>query len=259
MLPPEPASEAMNRRSEGGGAARRSGVVVVGTAAAMFIALAAYLRSVERTVVRAAAEAGAAGPAAAAAGAGEVAPPVAGVRRAVRAMRLVTVQVDTVVASSAADESWRGDVTATLRAPARLYYGTDLSGLGDGAVAYNAVLNEFVVRVPRPVRIATEVYAEEGTPTVRTGWGRLRTRAGEYYLGLARRALTDRARAVVLSPAEHERVERLTREQIAGLVRAIAGEGARVSVVFEDGPAGRGATAAATAGAVAGGAAGAGP
>ncbi len=47
-----------------------------------------------------------------------------------RTLRLVTVEIDTSVSATAGDESWRGDVTAKLTAPVRLYYGTDLSTCG---------------------------------------------------------------------------------------------------------------------------------
>lgn len=202
-------------------------LVVAVCALALFAGLSAYLRSVERSVV----------------GAGALSSqldrdgslrPLASVRSAVRAMKLVTVEIDTTVTAQAEDESWRGDVSATLKAPARLYYGTDLSGVADSAVSFSPVLSEYVVRVGRPMRIATEVFAEESRPEVQTGWLRLRSRAGEYYLGLARKDLTDRGRAMALSPEESEKVESATREQIAGLVRAIAGRDARVVVVFEE-------------------------
>jgi hypothetical protein len=159
--------------------------------------------------------------------------PVADVAGAVRAMKLVTVHIDTTVAVTKVDTSWRGDVEATVRAPARLLYGTDLSRLGDDAVRVGPLGTSYIVRIPRPQRIATEVFAERDRPDVRTGWLRLRSRAGEYYLGLARRSLHEQARELVLAPEDARMVEEATREQVRDLVRAIVGREASVVVVYE--------------------------
>lgn len=211
-------------------AARRSSgtpLLIALGAIALFIGLAAYLRSVERSIAPAATIA-------TQLQADGSPRPFAGVLRAVRAMKLVTVEIDSTVTATAEDESWRGDVSATLKAPVRFYYGTDLSGLPEGAFSFSPIQNEYVVRVPRPGRLATEVYPEAESPMVQVGWGRFRSRAGEYYIGQARRSLADRARAMTLSATESQKVEDATRDQVAALVRAIAGEQSRVRVIFED-------------------------
>lgn len=213
------------------GRGRGPGGVLVSAAlaAGLFLGLAAVLRWQQERVAGAAAIAGQLD----ASGNLRPAAEIAGL---VRAMKLVTVQIDTTVSAKRTSESWRGDVEATVRAPARLFYGTDLSGLADGAVRASPLLNSYILRVPRPRCIATEVYTELDEPEVKTGWLRLRSRAGEYYLGQARRSLAEEARRLVLAPEDAELVEEATREQIAALVRGLVGDKMAVSVVFEGEP-----------------------
>lgn len=166
--------------------------------------------------------------------------------RLLRTLRLVTVQIDTSVESSSADDSWRGGVLASVRAPVRLYFGTDLAGLNEGMEerglaarvrgpgVWQGALGGWVVRVPAPRMLAAEVLggAESEQASVRVGGMRLRDVAGEYHLGLARSALHERARRLALTPQQREAVERITREQLTTLVRAIAGAEAQVDVQF---------------------------
>lgn len=207
-------------------AGRRFGLLVLLGAAAVFFGTLTWLRFVEAEVV----------------GATRVderlrddgsARPVAEVLRAVRSQKLVTVEVMTRVTVGAGDENWRGEVSARVTAPVKLMYGVDLSALGVEAVAASPLSGAYVVRVPRPSRIATEVYTEGEEVEVTLGWARLRSRAGEYYLGQARRALHDEARALLLSDRDAELVERTTREQLAEVVRRVVGPRAEVAVVFE--------------------------
>lgn len=155
---------------------------------------------------------------------------------AVRSLQLVTVELHTVVSAQASHESWRGPVRARVEAPARLLYATDLSGLRADALGFSPVARAYAVRVPAPTRLAAEVQTDEESIAVQLGWGRFRSRAGEYYLGLARKALTERARAMPLSPADEAFVRRTTREQVADLVRAIVGPGVSVRVTLDDEP-----------------------
>ena len=195
-------------------------------AAAIFVSLAAVLRWQQDRV---------ASPAALAAhldSRGDLRP-AAEVAALVRAMKLVTVQIDTTVAATRSHESWRGDVHATVRAPARLFYGADLSAIPEGAVRASTLFNSYIIRVPRPRLIAAEVYTERDEAEVAAGWLRLRSRAGEYYLGQARRSLSEQARGIVLSPEDAELVEEATRDQIRALVRGLVGDAA-VIVLFDD-------------------------
>lgn len=166
--------------------------------------------------------------------------PVAEVTSALRALKLVTVEIDTAVTVERSDRSWRGDVAAKVTVPVRLSYGTDLAGLRAESVGFAALAGgpgAYVVRVPRPARIATEIFGDREKAEVQAGGLRLRSRAGEYYLGLARRDSSAAARDLELLPADAARVEQVTREQVETLVRTVAGPDARVTVIFEDPPA----------------------
>ncbi len=160
--------------------------------------------------------------------------PAAEVAAAVRAMKLVTVEIDTSATAEREHESWRGDVSATVKAPVRLLFGTDLSRLDARAVALSPLTRAYHVRVPPPERIATEVDTGEEEAEVRVGWARLRTRAGEYWLGQARRGLYDEARRLMLPPEQVIEVRRATLQQVEALMRRIVGPGAAVTVVFDD-------------------------
>lgn len=154
------------------------------------------------------------------------------VARLLRELRLITVEITAPVESESEDRSWRGDARAVVTAPVRVYYGVDLSGLSEAGVLRDPLDGSLVVRVPEPRRLAAEVFTADGESHVRVSGTRLRDVAGEYHLGLARVRLQERARALVLSPEQKATVERLTREQVATLVRAIAGPEAPVRVEF---------------------------
>ncbi|MCC6321282.1 MAG: hypothetical protein IT438_07590 [Phycisphaerales bacterium] len=167
--------------------------------------------------------------------------PTADVARALRTLKIVTVDLHTVVESSRLDPSWRGDVSATVSAPARLLYGCDLSRISetpsDGTgLRRNALTGEYTLTVPRPVRIATEVEGDRETHDVSVGWGRFRDLSGEFQLGLARAALHHQARLMRLTPAQQREIETITREQLTTLVRgfALAGDDLSVRVEFTD-------------------------
>ena len=160
--------------------------------------------------------------------------PLAEVVSAVAAMKLVTVEIDTVMKIERGDESWRGDVLASIQVPVRLSYGTDLSKMDVSSLAYSPLTGAYVVRVPRPTRIATQQGTEETPPEVKTGWLRLRSQAGEYYLSMARKDSPKAAEELRLLPEDAERVESTTREQVEKLVKAIVGPRAGVVVTFQD-------------------------
>jgi hypothetical protein len=166
--------------------------------------------------------------------------PLADITSAVQSMKLVTVEIDTKVKVERGDTSWRGDVSASLEVPVRLHYGTDLSKLSVDSISFSTLAGEYggyVVRVPPPTRIATEIFGEQEAAAVKTGWMRLRSRAGEYWLGQARKDASGEARELELLPEDAERVRRVTREQVEALVRSIVGDKADVAVVIEETPA----------------------
>jgi hypothetical protein len=160
--------------------------------------------------------------------------PLAEVAQALRQAKLVTVEIQTRVNSGAQHESWRGDVSANVDAPVRLLYGVDLSRMTTARLGFSPAARAYIVRIPPPERIATEVCTEEGLK-VDVGWMRLRTRSGEYYLGLARRDLYERAREMTLSPEDARIVRERTLEQVTGILRKLVGDSARVQVAYDEG------------------------
>lgn len=207
---------------------RRRSFAPLIAAGVLFVALAGYLRLVEHGTLPAlggATDAGAAGSAL---------PPIT-VDRLVQTSKLVTVELDAAVTAQATDESWRGNVDAKVTIPVRYSYGVDLSALEPGDIAYTKLLNAYRVRVPAPRRLGIEIRpdAELGA-TVELGWARFRSRAGEHYLGVARRGLYTAAAKHRLDPQQREFVERATRQQLEALIHAIAGPDVGVTVSFAE-------------------------
>jgi len=197
-------------------------------AGVLFVLLAGYLRLVEHgTLPGAGAGADASLPASAL-------PPIT-VDRLVHAAKLVTVELDAAVTAQATDDSWRGDVDAQVTVPVRYAYGVDLSTLEPGDIAYTRLLNAYRLRVPAPRRLSIEIRPDaELSATVQLGWARFRSRAGEHYLGQARRGLYTTAAKHQLDAQQREFVERATREQLEAIVRAIAGPDVGVTVSFTE-------------------------
>jgi hypothetical protein len=203
-------------------------VLLVALAGGVFAVLALYMRTLEQRALTSPAirdQLTAAG-----------APrPIAQVTQALRQMKLVTVEIDSSVTSTAANQSWRGDVDASVQTPVRLLYAVDLSKLESQRLAFSPSGNSYLIRIPPPERVATEVCGSDEHTDVQVGWARLRSRAGEYYLGQARKDLYDRARELTLSPDDARLVRRETLEQTRDAVRKIVGPDAEITVAFEDG------------------------
>lgn len=159
---------------------------------------------------------------------------LAEVAEAVRTLKLVTVEIKTSVSTQVRDESWRGDSIAHVTAPARLLYGVNLDTLDSSSISLAPLGKLCTIRVPKPERIATEVYTEDESIDVQVGWLRFRTRSGEYVLGLARRDLAERARSMTLTPDDADKVAEATRTQVAKVVRTILGDDVAVHVEFND-------------------------
>ncbi len=158
--------------------------------------------------------------------------PLAEVASAVETTKLVSVEIDTKVRVERGEQSWRGDVRAVIEVPVRLSYGVDLSRMRTERLAWSPASRAYVVTVPPPTRIATEIFSEGTEPAVEVGWLRLRSQAGEYYLSQARRDVAAAAGSLELRPQDAKRVEDATRERLGQLVRSIAGPDVGVIVRF---------------------------
>lgn len=160
--------------------------------------------------------------------------PLAEVAQTVAKMELVTAEVQTCVSTRVEHDNWRGLAAATVEAPVRLLYGVDVSKVKSESIGYSPATKSYLIRIPPPQRIATEVRGGEEEIEVHVGWARLRSRAGEYYLGLARKGLYDAARELTLGPDDSRNVRETTVAQVQSAVKKLVGEEATVKVVIDD-------------------------
>lgn len=162
--------------------------------------------------------------------------PIAAVLETTRALKLVTVTVESQITAKVRDERWRGTAAASVQAPVRYVYGVDLSGLDHEAIRLGAILGMYEITIPRPMRIATEVDGSRPVEeVVEVSGTRLRSVAGEFYLGLARKEIYEQARKSSLPKEQLDRIEQMTREQVEDLVRRFVGPAAEVRVRYQSG------------------------
>jgi len=161
--------------------------------------------------------------------------PLAEVIETTRALKLVTVIVNSRVRTKVRDERWRGTASAEVEAPVRYVYGVDLAGLDPGAIRMGNILGLYEITIPRPTRIAIEVDGSRPVEEIVEVTGtRFRSQAGEYYLGLARKEIYDQARRNSLPAGTMEQIYEETREQVEALVRRFVGPSAEVRVKYKD-------------------------
>lgn len=161
--------------------------------------------------------------------------PLVDVQAAVRAMELVTMRLSGTVTKTVSDRRWRGDVEASVEAPVTYLYGVDLSEIESTDICLDPFSHTYLIRIPPPHRLAVEVNPARASETVTVTGTRLRTRAGEYMLGLARRDLYEEACRAVLSPAKMKEIHEESRRRVEELVAAVCGPDASVEVGFHDG------------------------
>src|SRR5579863_417954 len=150
--------------------------------------------------------------------------PVAEVVETTRALKLVTLMIDTSVQTRVRDERWRGTASAVVKAPVRYVYGVDLAGLDPDAIRLGKILGIYEITIPRPTRIATELDGSHPVEEVVEVTGtRMKTVAGEYYLGLARKEIYDMAKKSELPREKMDEIYATTREQVETLVRRFVG------------------------------------
>src|SRR5262245_55480753 len=161
--------------------------------------------------------------------------PLAEVIETTRALKLVTVIVNSRVRTKVRDERWRGTASAQVEAPVRYVYGVDLAGLDPGSIRMGNILGMYEITIPHPARIATEVDGSHPVEEIVEVTGaRFRSQAGEYYLGLARKEIYEQARKNTLPPEKMEEIDTQTREQVEALVRRFVGPSAEVRVKYKN-------------------------
>lgn len=161
--------------------------------------------------------------------------PLADVVETTRALKLVTVIINSRVRTKVKDERWRGTASAVVEAPVRYVYGVDLSGLDPDAIRMGKILGMYEITIPRPARIATELDGSHPVEEIVEVTGtRLKSRAGEYYLGLARKEIYEKARKSELPAETMDEVYTTTREQVETLVHRFVGPSSEVRVKFKE-------------------------
>jgi hypothetical protein len=161
--------------------------------------------------------------------------PLAEVVETTRALKLVTLTIDSRVRTKVRDERWRGTASAVVEAPVRYVYGVDLAGLDPDAIRLGKILGIYEITIPHPTRIATEVDSSHPVEElVEVSGTRFKSVAGEYYLGLARKELYDAARKSTLPRETLDEIDTKTREQVETLVRRFVGPSAEVRVRFKN-------------------------
>ena len=161
--------------------------------------------------------------------------PLADVIETTRALKLVTVIVNSRVRTKVRDERWRGSASAIVEAPVRYVYGVDLSGLEHDAIRAGKIMGLYEITIPRPARIATELDGSHPVEEVVEVTGtRMKSVAGEYYLGLARKEIYESARKSELPPEKMDEIYAMTREQVETLLRRFVGPSAEVRVTYKD-------------------------
>lgn len=166
-------------------------------------------------------------------------PIIAQIERAFEVMQLVTVIIEASVTAVSEDQSWRGDVRATVRARARLLYGVDLT---TATISRDQIgpVQVFAVSVAGPARLAAELAEVQSSAAdspdggVAIGWMRFRTLAGEYHLSEARRLLPAAVQRLTLDAADSQKVRQQSAERVGELVRLIAGPAAVVKVTIRE-------------------------
>ena len=150
--------------------------------------------------------------------------PLSEVVRLTRAMRLVTVTVDTTVTSKAENRNWRGSARASVTAPVRYSYGVDLSQMSEGMFRLLRLVDTYVLTIPRPERIAVEVDMKHATKQVEVTAGRFRALSGETQLEAAREKVRPNAQRQALAAADMKRVEQDTLDRVRELVQKLVGD-----------------------------------
>jgi hypothetical protein len=165
------------------------------------------------------------------------------VARAVRTMKLVTVQINTAVRiEKTVDSFFFGEGKAKVQVPVVASYATDLSKMHASGIQVSRSADRAIVkvRIPRPARLAVEIFAEAETTDVERSWRRFVWWSGESQLDEARLQVPEEARALELLTVHRLKVENDTREQVARLIRMIVAgdpddaERLEVEVLFED-------------------------
>ena len=151
----------------------------------------------------------------------------------IRQLKLLTVQVNAAVRTTATDERWRGTATATVEAPARFHYGIDLATLDEDAVDFDYLTQTYALTIPEPQLIAVEVdLANPVREEVRTTGMRMDAMSGQKQMIRAQRSLHEHAQSFALPPDQLVQMRQTTLDQTRTALSALAGPAARIVVRY---------------------------
>jgi hypothetical protein len=162
-------------------------------------------------------------------------PPTAQVLRATRELKLLTVSIESTVTTTKTDESWRGNASATIKAPVKYHFGVDLSQITDHDLSYNPLTQTQTLTIPPPSLLAIEVDGSHPiTERIDVSGLRFKKLSGIEQLNRAEKSLYDAARKQVLPQKDLDQIRLATRTQIESSLARIAGASSRIRVKFLD-------------------------
>jgi len=162
-------------------------------------------------------------------------PPTAQVLRIARELKLLTVSIDSTVTTTKTDESWRGNASATIKAPVKYHFGVDLSQISDRNLFYNPLTRVQTLTIPPPALLAIEVDGGHLiSERIEVSGLRFKKLSGAEQLNLAQKSLYDTARTQVLSRNDLDQIRLATRTQIENAMAPILGTSATLRVKFSD-------------------------
>jgi hypothetical protein len=163
------------------------------------------------------------------------APPTAAVLSATRQLKLLTVSIDSIVTTTQTDESWRGDASATIKAPVKYHFGVDLSKIDDHNLSYNPLTQIQTLTIPPPSLLAIEVDGSHPiTERIDVTGLRFKKLSGAEQLNLAQKSLYNAARNQTLSQKDLVQIRLATRTQIESSLARIVGPSTHLRVKFID-------------------------
>ncbi len=162
-------------------------------------------------------------------------PPTAAVLRVTRELKLLTVSIDSTVTTTKIDESWRGNASATVKAPVKYHFGIDLSQIDDRNLSYNPLTRIQTLTIPPPALLAIEVDGGHLiSERIDVSGMRFKKLSGAEQLNLAQKSLYDAARKQTLPQNDLDQIRIATRTQIESSLAPFLGTSATLRVKFSD-------------------------
>ena len=162
-------------------------------------------------------------------------PPTAQVLSVTRELKLLTVSIESTVTTTKTDESWRGDASATIKAPVKYHFGVDLSQITDPNLSYNPLTQTQTLSIPPPTLVAIEVDGSHPiTERIDVTGLRFKKLSGAEQLNLAQKSLYDAARKQTLPQKDLDQIRLATRTQLESSLARFISPSTHLRVKFLD-------------------------